>query len=650
MNVQSIAPAGLQLHELKPMQLAVYDEKTQRTVAAPTPRNPFSLVWKTPSQGTGGAFPDQWNAREPVKSLLIHNVDRTHLFDGATAERKVFEAYLGWDGISACKGLKFDCGTDYQITIHAKGKPVRDAFGGRDKTEVIPFRMDCCTDCTAETSTRNALMKLVNAIKNDAFYVNRFFEVHPMYSCVPEVTPFTTTAFQDYCISLCDTGDEAALSAVQQAYQTLNIYRSAREGAISTYKVECHTSLPAAYVTTATLPADCDTCPAGYTLNVARKKYIVTTENTGVGVNAAAWLAEVKAIDQSGTDPFDTAVAATRLRYENGSSTYEVLMPLAFTTTALVPNTTYMYIDTVPASCVQTTPVSTAWAQCGTKYKIKRTLELTLKNGDCSDAVADLAALTAYYATFPDIVSGSVAAVNEGDCITTYQLQQWSNCLEDGCDWIGADTAKFGDVPTYNGGFWLPVACEGWTFDGEGVPVPPTVTDPEACRLGIKFVGLNVETDTVECATDIYDAVETEGVTLEVSISQYDLAPCNVMDVSWTVVQEPTTQQGLGSTLLKQEIHDRQYQLYEYNSNHAEDGAMLAARRGNSFTIDPKKLYNTVSVYHNYDINRNTVNQGNRTREHILLAVDANKTTLLSQVKTLVNQIVQVAGDGASFL
>lgn len=649
-NVKAIAPAGLKLHELKPFQLAAFDERTQLTVAAPTPKAPFSLVWKSPSKGTEGAFPDHANVREPIKSMEIRQVDRTHLFDGATAERKVFEAYLGWDGISPCKGLKFECGTNYQIVIHAKGKPVRDLMGGKDITEIVPFSMDCCADCSAAVSTKNAIMKLVNAVKNDAFYVNKFFDVHPMYSCVPEITPFTETAFQDYCLSICDTGDEAALAAVQLAYQSLNIYRSDRVGAISTYRVDCHTSLPAAYVTTATLLADCDTCPSGYTLNVARKKYIVTTENTGVGVNAAAWLAEVKAIDQSGTDPFDTAVAATRLRYENGSSTYEVLMPLAFNLTALVPNTTYMYVDTVPASCVQTTPVSTAWAQCGTKYKIKRTLELTLKNGDCSNAAADLAALVAYYANFPDIVSGSVVASNEGDCITTYQLQQWSNCLEDGCDWKGADTAFFGEVASYNGGVWMPVSCEGWTFDVDGVPVPPTVTDPEQCRLGLKFVGKNVETDLVECASDIWDSVETEGVTLEVSISQYDLAPCNVMDVSWTVVQEPTTPQGLGITMLRQEVHDRQYQMYEYSSNRGISDPVLAARLGNSFTFDPKVLYNHIDLWHNYDINRSTHNHGVYTREHIKLAVEANKTTLFSQVKTLVNQIVQAAGDPGLFV
>lgn len=648
-NVKAIAPAGLELHDLKPFQLAVFDEKTQRTVAAPLPKQKFSLVWKSPSKGIGGAFPDQFNAKVPIKSLPICYVDNVSVFESATDERKVFEAYLGWNGISACKGLKFECGTPYQIVIHAKGKPVRDVMGGRDFTETIPFMMDCCEDCTIETSTRAALTKVVKAIQNDAFYVNRFFDVHPLYSCVPEATPFAETAFTDYCLTLCDLGDDNALGEVQVAYQSINIRRADRIGANSVYQVDCASAQPAAYVTTARQPADCDTCPAGFTLGVARKKYIVSTENTGVGVDAAAWLAEVKLIDQSGADPFETAVSATRLSYEDGTSTYEVLMPLAFTSTAVYPNTTYMYVGNVAATCTQTTPVSTAWVACGTKYKIKRTMQATIKNGDCADPDADLDALTAYYDGFDDIVDGSVEAALAGDCITTYTLEQWSNCLEDGCDWKGSDTAKFADVPTYNGVNWVPIECEGWTFDEEGVPVPPAPAEAEACRLGIKFVGKNFENDLIECASDIYDSVETEGIELEVTISQYDLQPCNIMDVSWTVVQLPTTQQGLGITYLRQEIHDRQYQQYAYHSNRESDGAMLAGRRANSFTFDPDKLYHTVDLYHQYDANRSAQSHDASTREHITLAVEADKTLLFSQVKTLVNQITE-ATNGSTFI
>lgn len=648
-NVQSIAPAGLELHQLKPFQLALFNEETQRTVDSPAScaERKFSLVWKSPSQGTQGAFKDQFNAKVPLKSLEMQNISKVSVFDSATAERKVFEAYLGFNGISPCRGLQFKCKTTYQLIVQVKGKPVRDVMGGRDFMEIIPFTTGCCEDCSVAVNQKAALDTAIKAFYNDSFQVHKFVDAYPMYSCDPVVTPFVKTAFQDYCITLCDNGDDRALAQVQLAYQSLNIYRSGRDGALSTYRVDCHSALPAAYVQTGTVLSNCDTCPSGYTSVAATHKYIISIANPAlVGANPAQWLDEVNNVTA-----LAATVSANLLHRLDGVSTYEVLLPAADALlSGVIAGVSYAYLYDVPVGCVQTTPVSTAWAQCGTAYKIKRKLEITLKHADCGgDGAATLAELEAAYTGWPDYVAGSLETRFEGDCLASFTLEQYSNCLEDGCDWQGADLAKFAEVPAFRGQSWLPVSCDGWTFDVEGVPVPPAATDPADCRIGIKFVGKNFENELVDCASDIWDSVETEGVTVEASISQYDLEACDQMPVDWLVAQWPTGPKGLGSTYERMEVHARQYDNYEYRGNRHGDGAMLQAKRGNSFTFDKDRLYHDITVYHNYQINRSTMGQGITTREKVILAVEANKTTLFTQVKSLINKITE-ATNGCSFV
>lgn len=643
-NVKSIAPAGLRLDQLKPYQLGILDERTQLTIASPTGKRDqkWRWVWKSPSTGNSGSFPDKNNVKAPIQSLPVSYIDKVTGFFEPTAERKTFEGYLGWDGISACDSLgPFECGTTYQLMLHASGKPVRDLLG-RDYTEIVPFTTGCCDNCTGDEAITATLKTIQDSFLTNAHYIKNFFDVHQVRSCCPAEDPFTETTFTDYCVTVCDNGDASALGDVQNYYPTLNgIYRSGRADGKSTYTIECQSSQPAAYVTTDTVLQNCDTCPSGFTAVPARLKYIITINNDGTGDTAAEWLAEVQAVAT-----YSTAVAATRLSYTNGTSIYEVLLPIAFTEPANpVANTTWQYIATVPASCTQTTPVSTAWASCGTKKKLTRTMCITVKNGDCDDAQADLDAITAYMASVPNLVADSLEQETAGDCISRYTVQQYSSCYEDGCDWLGGDLAKFEDLPGYLGASWAPCKCEGWTFE-DGCPVEPTPVDPADCRGGLKFVGKNFDADIVACTDDYWQMDETEFAQLEVSITQYNNNGCNTINVPWTVVQRGSTPQGTGRQLWKREIQARNYSAYDYHGANSQDGNLFAARRGEVYSIDPAKLYNTITVHHVYERPRYAQNSDAGTRQVITFAVEQNKLTLLSQLKTLLNDITESMGNG----
>lgn len=639
-HVKAIAPAGLKLHELHPFQVALFDEKTQRTVASveSCKNKPFSFVWRSPSKGISGPFPDLFDVKKPLKSLQVTDVHDIH-YGKAQTERKPFIGYLGYDGISICKTLTFGCNKTYEIVIHVKGKPVRDVFQGRDRTETISFHTGCCENCDEVENARVTLGKMVNEIQTNSNYVNKFFDVEQVYNICPAPDPFTRVAFTDYCISICDTGDDGALAAVQNQYQGLKVTRSARVDATSTYKVECASALPAAYVQTGTVLPNCVTCPSGFTASTARKKYIVTIDNAGTGTTPANWLTEVQA-----AGAFSVAVAATRLSRNGSVSVYEVLVPTNFVEPATpIADTTFSFVADVGVTCTQTTPITTVWTACGTSYKIIRTLCMTLKNSDCGNPAADLAAITAYYATTPDIVSASLVQDTAGDCLSLYEIQQYSNCVVDGCDTVGADKATFKDLPPYLGQSWSMCKCEGWTLDVDGCPVPPTPT-LENAQIGLKFTGKIFATDRVACASDVWDDFENEGVTIEVALTDKTLEMCNQPVVDWYVAQWPTLENGRGIWYALEEAQSREYNGYRYHSPREVDGSLLANRLGFNYTIDHEKFYDHLSIYHEYHRTTGSVNNSSTTREMVMLVVETTKTDLIAQLKTMLNGISSAQG------
>jgi len=644
-NVKAVAGGGLTLDQLKPYQVALFDEETNLTLAnVPKGSNKaFRLVWKSPSTGTNtGPFVDKKNVKKPIKSLPIGEVDKITKFENAQTTRKVFESYLGYNGISPCKSLPaLDCGSTYQLVLHASGGPVRDLLG-RDYTEIIPFQTGCCENCTFTENIMTTLNSMVAAFNNSAFQIRNFFDVYPVYDCCPVPDPFDKVTFYDYKLTICDAGDDSALGDVQVAYQNNTIYRESRQGGNSVYRTDCVAAQPAAFVQTGTLLSVCATCPSGYTSGAAAKKYILRVDNASSGTSASAWLTEVQAVTG-----WNTATAAKRINYGDGTATYEVLVPSNFSAPTITTDAYYTYVCDLPVTCTLTSPVSTAWVQAGTRYKVKRTLELTTKNGDCSSHPTDLAIVTAALANDSSVVANTLTQTIAGDCVSTYTVQQYSNCLVDGCDWYGKDSGalKFSTLPAVLGQIWKPLSCEGWTFDNDGCPVAPAPVTAADCRGGLKFVGKNFSNPVVDCVDDIWEARETEGARLDVSLSVYGAnTACDRVDVDYMVMQIPTTLQGSGIELLKREVQARSYSGYTYHSPSCPDGAITAARMGEKYSIEPNKFYHTVTLYHNYHLNRQHLDITANTREAITLAVEADKTALFAQVKQLVNEIAAVKG------
>ena len=640
--VNSIAPAGLSARELKPTQMALIDVDTQRTVTAADVCTDKRYVWAYKPQGKGintKLGQDLLGATETILTREFSKLQKAVAFEGATREQKPFIAYLGNDGVSDCKTLKFECGRDYGLVITVKGKDVRDVFG-RNMTETIGFRTDCCADCTGSEAVEKTVRTIIKEIDNQAFYIKHYFDVDAIINCCPVPSPFPRTTFKDYCMTICDGGDDSALSDVQSKYNGFDIVRTERKGGLSTYKVECVLNAPADYVQRDTVAPDCSTCPDGFTVVNGGKKYRVAIANTGVGDTAAEWLTEVQTVTA-----FATAVSAKRLSFDGSVSTYEVLVPTAFVEpTSPIAGVTFNLVSTVKPYCLQTAPVTTEWVECGESYKIKRKMCITIANSDCNATSPDLVELQKAYTSYPDVVPGSILLVEAGDCNSVYEIEQYSNCLVDGCDTVGAEKAKFAHIPAYKGIPWQMCKCEGWTVDNDGCPVPPAPVDGPDCLGGIKFTGKFLDNEFRPCDWDMSDAVYNNAIELEVSIIDRTTELCKVMDVDWQVVQHPTFAQGLGSEVYKEEVMSRTNEGFMYVSPLQQNGTRWANALGFSYSAKPDAIYNNVQVLYEFDMSRDFYKRDNAYNERTVFHVEAHKTNLLNEIKTLVNSLISAKG------
>jgi len=643
-HVRSVAPAGLRRWQLKRHQVALIDLSTNLTVpsAKPGKDKVYEFVWGSPNTGPQDKFGDQKGVKLPHTSQKITDVESLVLFDQSVRERKPFIGYLGYDGKNDCEGLAFKCGTNYTLDVTIKGEPVRKVFGQNVYFEQIPFSTGCCDDCSATATVTSALTKIREAFYQGN-YAHKFVDLDTVISCCPVPDPFPKVDFFDYSVSLCDGGTDLALADVQAYYPTLEIKRSKYADGISTYTTECVLSAPANYVVRLTSETDCGDCPAGYTKTTAGKKYIVQIANAGTGTNAAQWLTEVQA-----AGAFSVATAANRIGRTDTTSIYEVTVPANFVEpSTAISNTTWAYAGPIEEYCRQTTASTFTWAQTGQSYKITRKLCATIKNPDCEDNTTVLAALTKFFATVPNIVANSLVMTGTNDCLSTYEVEQYSDCVVDGCDTVGADKAKFESLPSWGGEVWTMCACEGWTVDGDGCPVPPAPVDDPNCRGGLKFTGKVFDDDYIACVTSPLDAKQNEGVTVEVSIgdpSYYE--GCVRPKAVWKVVQNPTRLNGIGFEYAKMEAASFRNKNICYVDPNSQDGNLLLGRSGEKpWTVDLEKFYHHISLYHKYHNVPNAAFFGDAARrEQVMFVVEADKTELLNQVKSLVNSLASVQG------
>jgi hypothetical protein len=601
--VKSTAGAGKKTVDLLPFELALVDKNTNQSLTfAPVVGKETYLACGSPNlpQITDGQRVNRLfnplNTNVSFKSEDLGNVSHLRFVKADKADlTQVY--YLGHNGIDACESLNFKCGETYQFNIHVKGQEVNNILGRYEVNEVVSVQTPCCDEsCGCVNGALDCSLvidDLLARFDSDLFWVRRFFDVEKIMSCEPAVTPPTQTNYTKYCLTLCDNGDEIALSKVQNQYPTVKVTVKERSVPYTTYEFSqlAATAAPAAFSQQDTKVKDCTNCPSGFTAVPAGYAYLVEIDNTNADTTAGAQLTAVQAV-------WATATYASKVNFAYGTSTYYVVASAALTNPSgdarIVKD-----MGLTTAYCNQTTAITTAWVSCGTYYKVTRDLCLTKANDDCQSNPEELAAIQAFYAGRTDIVSGSlVLDADSTDCLIRFNVSQYNNALlEDGCDTFGYDGAKFDSLPSYQGFRWEVCPCEGWTVNGNGCPVPPAADD-KCCQCGLKFTTKHWSEIYAGCAWDINMYQVKDPIELNVSILKPDGTPmvCGTTNPTFRKTKSATYQTLKGIDVIREIIESRFDRQEKFANQTSLDNMLFLEKEGLKYGIVLNDYYNLVSI------------------------------------------------------
>ncbi len=529
---------------------------------------------------------------------------------------------IGYDGVSTTKTLTAEAGKEYFLRIDLKGEPVYKFMQHhlyKIYRAVAPCIDPCTDECTNPIDPNIIADDFVNQINSDPFF-NPFVKAEKIVSCNPDIPANPNNVAQTvYHLSLCDTGDGAALSIVAGQYPTYSVSRVSRVDSVSTYEICIPTS---AGTPTAFNPAalravpNCATCPSGYTLNARLYKYEIVRADAGNGTALTA------------VNTAYTTSTAVRVNYENGTSKYVVYLASATAPAAAVATDSVLsrgeFLDSV---CVENTPAAdVAWVSAGTAYKTTRNLTLTVQK-TCGGANRLTDIRTAYTGFASKIVGGTagITVLTAGDCADIYTLDQFNDdCLTDPCD--GLATPAFTDLQSFEGAVWA--------------VTPAAIPDETTCLVGIRLSGAYIETKFGNCSFDPNDAYELDAVTI--SVSQFWAENETNCDLTWPVteLQVPAYASGVGETVYRQLIEFLGYRKEDYFCDprwrETQDIQVVLD------AIDRNKYYKLYYLTYNVPYRNNSTNMYNNEQYEVMVAFEETVDT--SAFEQLINGYVTSVG------
>ena len=647
--VRQLATAGTNSYDLRPFEFGIFDEDTHQALASGsiTSRNRRRVYLAAGSphqkQFTQGSkqerIRNQLNQDVTLRSepVSLRNVDLIK-FQSPVKVEKPNVYYLGYNGIDSCKTLKFECGKTYMFNVHVKGRPVRNVLGN-DYNEIIQITTGCCDDCntSCESGTNCSVYvdELVRNFNDPNRWTSRFFTAEKVISadCAPTLDQ---TNFVEYTLTVCDNGDELALSAVQNTVSMTNytqVVVKDRHAPYTTYQViekVSGTGQPGNFTQSSIVLQNCAVCPSGFSAVAGGYAYIVEIDNA----NPAAVLSTVQAV-------WATATSASLIKFEGGISQYYVVASAVLTDPANgVDAKIVLDLGTVPARCTGPTTTN-VWAEGETFYKVQRDICITVKVDDCdTDANGNgvgetLDRLETAFAAYPEVVDGLTLDAYSTDCLLRYTSTQFNNkYLQDGCDTFAV--AEFDELPLFEGQRWTVCPCEGWTVnETTGCPVPPA--DPSGCcQCGIKFTGKETTEVLDEFpGYDYFQYLEKEPIVLSVSLytEENSLDICNSYSPTWFQSQWATFRQLRGDDVIKYMIKEQFYNKVPWLNQIDKENQLFHIREGIKKQVDEKAFYYAISLYHNVDYNGNTTAHNNNLRETVTLYINEADLALVDSLK-----------------
>jgi len=554
-NVPALLAQGKTVDSLAVGQVGFLDGKTYTAVTAPTYAKNKALyaVWGTPDLNAGefGGVPNENEYSKLIKGKLVRKVR------AKKAKRGVTPVYtVGWSGDVADTDTLFaKAGERKSLFIKLTGTIIDRLY---DKQGIIkefvttPACIDDCSDTCTDVKCPDLANELVAQINSDKDF-KKFIKAKSIISCTGVSAPSTTNCYQ-FLLSVCDTGDDAALGQVQAQYPNDSVSFVSRVASISTYAVvRSANTTPTAYTTTAVIVPDCPVCPSGYTFTDVANVYTVKTATTVTAGNVHS------AFTGEGT--------VTLLNSDPSFNTFVVLFPTTVAdstvqTAAAAARYIANFVGLQQNICTQTTPTTVTWVSGATLNQQTQTYTLTIGDSVCgTNRLADL------QAAYPSL---TISVVNSGgSCVHTYQTSVPSNCYLPGC--------AIEEIT-----FTAPAMFEGV----EWVLVPVTIPDNAVCQCGIQLETAFFNINTNDCTFD-YFPYENDIVHIQISNynPDFNADPC---EKSWAVKQIRQVQfpQGHGQYVQKLEKESKQY-----DQRFRSWDPVVREVQGYSLQADPTKFY-----------------------------------------------------------
>ena len=557
-NSPALLAQGKTVDSLAVGQIDLLDAKTYKAVTTPTYAKNKALyaVWGTPNLDAGefSGVPNENEYSKIIKGKLIKKIRAKKAKRGQTPLYTV-----GWSGdVVDTNTLSANVGESKSLFVKLSGTIIDRLYSKQGIIKQFTTTPPCVTDCDSSCSTVDAkalALELVDQINSDKDF-KKFIRAKALISCESEPEVDTISCYK-FKLTICDTGDDAALGIVQAQYPNETVERISRDGSLSTYGVvKAADSAPADFTSTGVFITDCTDCPIGYTYVASAKVYQVKTATTVSGANVASAFTGEVSVTQVSADPSFNIFLVT---FATSASDATVIAAGEAAGYIVTP------IGVQSAICTETTPSETEWVDNGEGLRQAKTYTITL-----ADSVCGTTRLAALQAAYPDLVVTLVNAA--GDCVHTYETTTYSNCYEEGC---AREAIVFTAPAMFEGVSWVASA------DAPGTN----------CKTGIQLETSFFNVRTNECT---FDSFPYENDIVHIQISNYNpdfnASPC---EDEWVVkqIRQVEFPQGHGAYVQHLEKESKQYDQRFRSSD-----PVVREVQGYSLQADPTKYYDQYVV------------------------------------------------------
>jgi hypothetical protein len=341
---------------------------------------------------------DNFSSSTPMFSL--NDVVGLRVSVPERTEQSVDELIIGYDGIDPNKAIRFSKGDElFRWTLELEGGGI-EWRGGKTWKEVVTVNVEIpncdpynnCEDCSEcdEVPCRDVITEAIERMKRfqltGGHEVSKFVDITPVFSCRPAQDEIE---YQFYSLSVCDTGTDGALAAVQAQYPDTKVFRVNRSGAISTYQILLPVDLgvPADYEQTiASIIKGCSDCPPGYDPVLGGFLYAFTGTGT-----ASAFQTAVQAISNFSAGTYVLSGTSAGVHYATAIFTEEITEASITSFLTASPGATVNYVGVVQDICENDTVNEVEWEAGEICTVVEEQYEIVLPDTECGeDRLAEL--------------------------------------------------------------------------------------------------------------------------------------------------------------------------------------------------------------------------------------------------------------------